>query len=179
MQFIDGASLDRLIAALRNRVGIDRSSVEDARAANGDLNKTSTALDLLLSPSLVPSNHSTEPNAIANKVASHGGEHSATRTPQSVSDLPACYWKNVAYIGARIAGALDHAHSQGVLHRDIKPGNLILDRDGHVWLSDFGLAKIQDQGNLTGSDNLLGTLRYTPPEQFAGKSDPRSKNHYW
>jgi len=174
MQFIDGASLDRLIAALRNRAGIDRSSVEDNRAANGDLDKTSTTLDLLLSPSLVPSNHSPEASSIAKKVASPGGDHSATRTAQSVSDLSECYWKNVAYIGARIASALDHAHSQGVLHRDIKPGNLILDRDGHVWLSDFGLAKIQDQGNLTGTDNLLGTLRYTPPEQFAGRFDQRS-----
>ena len=61
-----------------------------------------------------------------------------------------------------------------VLHRDIKPGNLMLDRYNHAWVADFGLAKMRDTANLTLTQNLIGTLRYTPPEQFEGRADARS-----
>jgi len=84
------------------------------------------------------------------------------------------YWESVARIGVQVAGALAYAHKQGVLHRDIKPGNLLLDLDGIVWVTDFGLAKADDTDNLTRTGDLLGTLRYMPPEAFDGKSDARS-----
>jgi WD40 repeat protein/tetratricopeptide (TPR) repeat protein len=83
------------------------------------------------------------------------------------------YWESVARIGAQVAGALAYAHKLGVLHRDIKPGNLLLDLDGIVWVTDFGLAKADDSDNLTHTGDLLGTLRYMPPEAFEGKSDAR------
>jgi serine/threonine protein kinase/WD40 repeat protein len=83
------------------------------------------------------------------------------------------YWESVARIGVQVAGALAYAHKQGVLHRDIKPGNLLLDLDGTVWVTDFGLAKADDSDNLTHTGDLLGTLRYMPPEAFEGKSDAR------
>src|SRR5262249_34908589 len=72
------------------------------------------------------------------------------------------------------AEALEYAHKQGVLHRDIKPSNLLLDTQGTVWVTDFGLAKADDQQNLTHTGDILGTLRYMPPEAFEGKSDARS-----
>ena len=81
------------------------------------------------------------------------------------------YWESVARIGVQVAGALAYAHKQGVLHRDIKPANLLLDLDGIVWVTDFGLAKADDSDNLTHTGDLLGTLRYMPPEAFEGKSD--------
>ncbi|HJZ55402.1 MAG TPA: protein kinase, partial [Gemmataceae bacterium] len=84
------------------------------------------------------------------------------------------YWESVARIGVQVAGALAYAHKLGVLHRDIKPANLLLDLDGIVWVTDFGLAKADDSDNLTHTGDLLGTLRYMPPEAFEGKSDPRS-----
>ncbi len=65
------------------------------------------------------------------------------------------------------------AHKQGILHRDIKPSNLLLDTRGTVWVTDFGLAKADDQQNLTHTGDILGTLRYMPPEAFDGKSDAR------
>src|SRR5262249_46366843 len=77
-------------------------------------------------------------------------------------------------IGVQVAGALHYAHEQGILHRDIKPANLLLDLRGTVWVTDFGLAKGTDLDNLTRPDDVLGTLRYMPPEAFDGKSDPRS-----
>ena len=54
------------------------------------------------------------------------------------------YWQGVAHIGVQVADALAYAHSQGVLHRDIKPSNLLLDSRGTVWVTDFGLAKLDD-----------------------------------
>ena len=80
----------------------------------------------------------------------------------------------MAQIGFQVAEALEYAHKQGVLHRDIKPSNLLLDMRGTVWVTDFGLAKADDQKNLTQSGDILGTVRYMAPEAFDGKSDPRS-----
>ena len=74
------------------------------------------------------------------------------------------------------AQALEHAHGLGVLHRDIKPGNLLVDGRGHLWIADFGLARFQGAGDLTLSGDLLGTLRYMSPEQASGGRilDPRT-----
>jgi tricorn protease len=80
----------------------------------------------------------------------------------------------VAQIGVQMAGALQYAHQQGVLHRDIKPSNLLLDRQTTVWVTDFGLAKAADSDDLTHTGDVLGTLRYMPPEAFEGGNDARS-----
>jgi serine/threonine protein kinase len=80
------------------------------------------------------------------------------------------YWQGVARIGVQVADALEYAHKQGILHRDIKPSNLLLDTRGTAWVTDFGLAKASDQPNLTHTGDLLGTLRYMPPEAFEGRS---------
>jgi WD40 repeat protein/serine/threonine protein kinase len=92
----------------------------------------------------------------------------------NASGKKSTYWESVARIGVQVAGALAYAHRQGVLHRDIKPANLLLDLNGNVWVTDFGLAKADDSDNLTHTGDLLGTLRYMPPEAFEGKSDTRS-----
>jgi WD40 repeat protein/serine/threonine protein kinase/tetratricopeptide (TPR) repeat protein len=86
------------------------------------------------------------------------------------------YWQRVASIGRQVANALDYAHQQGILHRDVKPSNLILDLRGSIWVTDFGLAKVAGPGadNLTHSGDILGTLRYMPPEAFERRSDARS-----
>jgi tetratricopeptide (TPR) repeat protein len=84
------------------------------------------------------------------------------------------YWQSVARIGVQAAEALQYAHDQGIIHRDVKPGNLLLDTRGCVWVTDFGLAKAADQQNLTHTGDVLGTLRYMAPEQFDGNADARS-----
>ena len=73
-----------------------------------------------------------------------------------------------------MAQGLDHAHGQGILHRDIKPSNLLLDVHGTVWVTDFGLAKAEGQADLTDTGDIIGTLRYMPPEAFHGQADARS-----
>lgn len=84
------------------------------------------------------------------------------------------YWRVVAELGVQVARALDYAHQYGVWHRDIKPGNLLLDGDGIVWMVDFGLARLAEDSELTQTGDLLGTLRYMAPEQLSGQFDERS-----
>ncbi|MFN0054596.1 MAG: protein kinase domain-containing protein [Planctomycetales bacterium] len=93
---------------------------------------------------------------------------------RGTSQTPRTYWQSVAHIGRQVADALEYAHCHGILHRDIKPSNLLLDTAGTVWVTDFGLAKADDQQDLTQTGDVLGTLRYMPPEAFDGKTDPRS-----
>jgi serine/threonine protein kinase len=110
--------------------------------------------------------------------ASGSGERSSdatTVTPRfALTGLPARdYWRAAARIGSQVADALAYAHSQGVLHRDVKPSNLLLDAHGAVWVTDFGVAKLAEEAGLTQSGELVGTLKYMPPERFAGRTDAR------
>ncbi|MBI3837181.1 MAG: serine/threonine protein kinase, partial [Planctomycetia bacterium] len=74
-----------------------------------------------------------------------------------------------AQIIATVAGALDHAHRQGIVHRDVKPTNILFDASGSPWLTDFGLASCCDaEATLTVEGQLLGTPAYMAPEQAAG-----------
>src|SRR5439155_1420249 len=75
------------------------------------------------------------------------------------------FYRTVAQLGRQAAEALEHAHGQGVVHRDVKPANLIVDGRGNLWVTDFGLAHCQSQAGLTMTGDLVGTLRYMSPEQ--------------
>ena len=70
---------------------------------------------------------------------------------------------------AQIADALDAAHRRGLVHRDVKPGNVLLDEDGHAYLSDFGITK-QVGGASTDTGRVVGTLDYLAPEQIRGEA---------
>lgn len=83
--------------------------------------------------------------------------------------------RKVAEIGQQMAEALSYAHSNGVLHRDLKPANILLDQQGNAWLTDFGLAKVDEANTaLTESGNIVGTMKYLAPEALNGQTDERS-----
>lgn len=84
-------------------------------------------------------------------------------------------WNQLATFGWAVASGLQHAHDRGLVHRDIKPANIILDREGKVWITDFGLAKLYDQQrSLSRTGDAIGTPRYMAPEQLRGICDARS-----
>jgi serine/threonine protein kinase len=93
------------------------------------------------------------------------GIQSTRRTSKSTQ-----YIRQIAGKMAQVAMALNFAHSRGVIHRDIKPSNLMIDRQGNLWLTDFGLARIQDGQSVTIDGDLVGTLRYMSPEQANGQT---------
>src|SRR5262249_13250020 len=82
------------------------------------------------------------------------------------------YFREAARLIVQAAEALDHAPPVGSIHRDVKPANLLLDRRGNLWVTDFGLARLQNDSGLTASGDLVGTLRYMSPEQAQGKRVP-------
>ncbi len=81
------------------------------------------------------------------------------------------FFRAAARLGVQAAEALAHAHEMGVVHRDVKPGNLLVDERGKLWVTDFGLAHLRDQPGLTLTGDVLGTLRYMSPEQALGRRE--------
>jgi eukaryotic-like serine/threonine-protein kinase len=193
MQLIPGAPLDRVIRLLREPGGESLahsiSSQPDTAIAEGALGMliesaqatpiTEPAGSVLSGLVSAPGNSLRTTSWQNKEAASEHVETSALQTPTS-SDRPASapdspgYWRLVARLGSQIASALEHAHGRGTLHRDIKPGNILLDLQGAVWVTDFGLAHATDGSNATQTGSLAGTLSYMAPEQFDGKSDERS-----
>jgi serine/threonine protein kinase len=94
--------------------------------------------------------------------------------PERDGSAPDTHWRKAARLGVQAADALDYAHKHGTLHRDVKPANILLDAQGTVWLTDFGLAKLVEQNNLTSTGDLVGTLQYLAPESLHGQCDARS-----
>ncbi len=170
MPLVEGWGLDRLIgnhAANTGENSNDRANRNSKRPTKLELAETLSRSDSEL---LEPDQESDddieqETGPLAKDV---------TRRSSASGSRPDDLWNWVAKLGIQAADALDYAHSAGIVHRDVKPSNLMIDADNHVYVTDFGLAKIVDEHSLTGTGDLLGTLRYMPPEAFAGRADQRS-----
>ena len=171
MPFIIGMGLDWVIDRLCHDDGaVYAHEIERARLGTGVENRECQS----------------EPGDKAMRNAESGARidqpESAFRNPPSDVDtvsastperqLTARSWKKIAKIGVQAASALRYAHGRGLLHRDIKPGNLLLDTSGTVWITDFGLAQPIEQ--ISEKPSVAGTLRYMPPEQLEGHPDERS-----
>jgi serine/threonine protein kinase len=151
MQLIDGQNLADLIRQLASG-GRDLAS---GGREPPDGSEQSGALRPPLAKSHPPL-ASTLQAALSTQRASHSGT----------------FYRTVAGLVAQAADALEHAHQLGVIHRDVKPGNLLVDDRGTVWVTDFGLAQFHTSAGLTRTGDLLGTLRYMSPEQAAGQGAP-------
>jgi serine/threonine protein kinase len=153
MQFIDGQSLAAMIAELRQLEGLGHT---DGQLSHSDLGVS------LVSP---PSTRSEIRPHLREDTAQAVSKTTITRHS---SHAPS-FFRTVAELGVQAAEALEHAHQMGIVHRDIKPANLMVEGQGHLWITDFGLARYQSEGGLTVTGDLLGTLRYMSPEQALGK----------
>lgn len=78
--------------------------------------------------------------------------------------------KESAAAGVAVSRALAYAHAQGIVHRDIKPANILLSEDGHLKVTDFGIAKASDHDELTSTRDVVGTAAYLSPEQLRGQA---------
>lgn len=80
--------------------------------------------------------------------------------------------KEIGDVLESVGSALGYAHQQGILHRDVKPSNVLIAADGHTYLADFGLARIAEDGESTlSSDSIVGTPQYISPEQALGRKE--------
>jgi urea transport system substrate-binding protein len=195
MQFIQGLGLDEVLVELRRLrppQAAPTSAAETASAGPAEAMSAVGVAGALLSGQFaaVPSGANPLPREGPGQAAplpssqsaarlAGQGESSSVRLPgqpdrSALSASGRQYWQSVARVGIQVAEALAYASSQGILHRDIKPSNLMLDTRGNVWVTDFGLAKVEtDQDKLAHSGAVAGTLSYLPPERFAGQADVR------
>ncbi|CAN5320849.1 hypothetical protein BH10PLA2_BH10PLA2_04370 [soil metagenome] len=169
MQFVDGQNLAALIRDLRQFAGLvdDSASLVTAEVSAGPLTsgclapvKHKSEDALLIAPSIPSGLKPSAPTVSADTAslaAAAVSTQNSTRTP--------AFFRSAANLGVRAAQALEHAHGQGIVHRDVKPANLLVDGRGNLWITDFGLAHCQSQGALTMTGDLIGTLRYMSPEQ--------------
>ncbi len=194
MQFIEGQSLDRVLGTLSpsSTVGeagtltSDGETTQDFSSPLAICSAEQVALHLIhgkiessstptrKSDSSAPEGIGESPEPPASVLPETASAGSARRGPSHEGSLGRRYWRNVAAVGMQAASAVHYAHRQGTLHRDIKPGNLMVGQSGTVWVTDFGLAKLAEQDDLTRPGDMIGTLRYMAPEQLEGISDRRS-----
>ncbi|MFR5864335.1 MAG: protein kinase domain-containing protein [Acutalibacteraceae bacterium] len=87
-------------------------------------------------------------------------------------------WKEACIYIGQVLRALEHAHSKGVIHRDIKPQNIILQKNGEIKVTDFGIAKLPNDSSLTTTEKAIGTVYYISPEQASGKETSFSSDIY-
>ncbi|MFO0909525.1 MAG: protein kinase [Isosphaeraceae bacterium] len=160
MQFIEGQTLATLVRDYRRLA--ERQEVD----AHDDPDATPIPAPAALLHQRTPSG---EGSTLRSGSASEGVSTQGSNASTSVRNQ--WYFRAVARLGAQAASALEHAHALGVIHRDIKPGNLMVDGRGDLYVTDFGLARFLDDPGMTRTGDLLGTLAYMSPEQALGRRE--------
>ena len=186
MQFIQGQSLDQVVEELRRlraqsaasrgrRPPEETCATAVSRITQGLLAGGSQP-DEAVKPAGETTTAALPPIADAGAASEGSGPPAVLPGRMALSGVESHrrhFFRSAARIGQQVALALAYAHQRGVLHRDVKPSNLLLDEAGVVWVADFGLAKTDDDG-LTATGDVIGTFRYMAPERFSGKGDVRS-----
>jgi eukaryotic-like serine/threonine-protein kinase len=170
MAFINGLALAEVIRELRDQVlgegGGDRSKLQLEELMAGPTYANRRSFD----------NDSSADDATIDQAGEAKTMESNTVAASTVRELRAAistcrsafgrdFFRRVARIGIEAGEALQHAHEHGIVHRDIKPGNLMIDGLSKLWVTDFGLARIATDPCITMTGDIVGTLRYMAPEQ--------------
>lgn len=173
MQLVRGVGLDKVIAALNRPEGI--VYVDELQMPDDDM------------PRLRPLGVDPESDVPSSKAPEHAprsrgiaGSSDSTDDDSKRRRLTRTSWSNFAKVGLQAVQALNVAHKAGIMHNDIKPGNLLLDAEGRVWVSDFGLSQqLEPTGletnaaraarSMNPDRSIAGTLKYMSPERLMGK----------
>ncbi|MCA9086506.1 MAG: serine/threonine protein kinase, partial [Planctomycetaceae bacterium] len=193
MPLIQGKSLDQLQQEYEaaNASSANTSGVDQSKSGKSSLTpRTSSTEVLSQTPGGTVVTQKVVSEKVSNRTIATGtkapagtnsgttsaktADHSRLLAPETLFG-PKADFSRIARLGAEVASALAHAHEKQTIHRDIKPGNLLLDEDGKIWVADFGVAKIRDDdSNLSRTGDLIGTPRFMAPEQLRGCYDERS-----
>lgn len=152
MQFVNGVGLDLVIDRLKENDGVvykDEISRMQMSRPEGFITQEMEML-----------------TAARVQAAKEESSRRPKLTPES--------WKSFTQIAIQSAQALRYAHKHGILHNDIKPGNILLDAEGRVWITDFGLSHSIEDRDGKSVNRVMGTLRYMAPERLLGSFDARS-----
>jgi serine/threonine protein kinase len=158
MQMIEGLSLADMIGQMKAPTVFAERHVEPANLPSFD---TSHVLAELFCADAPPA-----PEAKPSETQPRSAAAISTVSTGSVAD----FFRTVARLGIQAADALEHAHGLDVVHRDIKPANLLVDARGNLWVTDFGLARLRSDVELTTPGDIVGTYRYMSPEQALGRN---------
>lgn len=142
MQLIDGRALDEVIRS---------------HTCDRTMETTEESLSSVMTPATVDARQDT---TVDDGISRHWSDLRRTNAEK--------FYAVVAELGAQLADALAHAHECGVIHRDVKPSNVLIDETGKPWLTDFGLAQLSNESRITRTGDMLGTMRYMSPEQMSG-----------
>ena len=180
MQFIQGQGLNAVLNELMRLEAAQEGPVEATAERPGEVSAADVARSLLAGKfSCVWSVTADKPALrwLTQVTCPRVRPRAVPARPEprlSAGSGASAYARSVARIGLQAAEGLAYAHEQGILHRDVKPSNLLLDAHGIVWITDFGLAKATTDDDLTHTGDIIGTIRYMAPERFHGHCDARS-----
>ncbi|HET6202824.1 MAG TPA: protein kinase [Planctomycetota bacterium] len=155
MEYVEGTSLDRLLEGMSRPAGAPREDDVPLviTEAKGDLLDAEGEPWRPGAPAPPP-----PPGTVEREI--------------SPSALQHAHVQRMAELFEKVARALHHAHEQGIIHRDVKPANILLDREGEPRVTDFGLAREEGTASLTRTGDMLGTPLYMSPEQLTAKRVP-------
>ncbi|MCR9292260.1 MAG: serine/threonine-protein kinase, partial [bacterium] len=170
LQLIDGCTLADLIHWKKQDAGWGAADSGDVTAYDSKTLASTDRPDPSISPKVQRKTRSSD--IVTKGKDTEQNEKVAAIWRELEISHPGCeYFAQISALVAQACGALQAAHDQGVVHRDIKPSNLMLDRSGHVWLTDFGLASMGEAHTVvTHTGQVIGTPNYMSPEQATGDS---------